>query len=230
MLGESPSMLRLREDIAKVAPTSGRVLITGESGTGKELIAAGDPPPVEARGGSLRQGELRRHPLRAHRVRAVRPREGELHRRGRPAAGAVRGGRRRNALPRRDWRHEPLRPGQGAPRPPDRRGHARRAASGILTVDVRVVAATNKDLRGRGAGGDLPRGPVLPAQRGPHPLARPARAARRRAAAGGALLPPGGARERDAPQAGRTRGLRPAEGGTAGPATCASSATSASGW
>ncbi len=39
MLGESPAMQRLREDIAKVAPTSGRVLILGESGTGKELIA-----------------------------------------------------------------------------------------------------------------------------------------------------------------------------------------------
>jgi len=40
MLGESAAMKRLREEIAKVAPTSGRVLITGESGTGKELIAA----------------------------------------------------------------------------------------------------------------------------------------------------------------------------------------------
>src|SRR5512133_3703632 len=40
MLGESPAMKKLREDIAKVAPTTGRVLVTGESGTGKELIAA----------------------------------------------------------------------------------------------------------------------------------------------------------------------------------------------
>jgi two-component system nitrogen regulation response regulator NtrX len=39
MLGRSPAMLRLREDIAKVAPTNGRVLVLGESGTGKELIA-----------------------------------------------------------------------------------------------------------------------------------------------------------------------------------------------
>jgi len=39
MLGDSPAMRQLREDIAKVAPTSGRVLILGESGTGKELIA-----------------------------------------------------------------------------------------------------------------------------------------------------------------------------------------------
>jgi two-component system nitrogen regulation response regulator NtrX len=39
MLGESPAMRRLREAIGKVAPTSGRVLVLGESGTGKELVA-----------------------------------------------------------------------------------------------------------------------------------------------------------------------------------------------
>jgi two-component system nitrogen regulation response regulator NtrX len=39
LLGESPIMSELRRQIAKVAPTKTRVLITGESGTGKELIA-----------------------------------------------------------------------------------------------------------------------------------------------------------------------------------------------
>jgi DNA-binding NtrC family response regulator len=39
MLGESAPMQRLFKEIQKVAPTKGRVLITGESGTGKELIA-----------------------------------------------------------------------------------------------------------------------------------------------------------------------------------------------
>jgi DNA-binding NtrC family response regulator len=39
MIGESPAMKRLYGEIEKVAPTRGRVLITGESGTGKELIA-----------------------------------------------------------------------------------------------------------------------------------------------------------------------------------------------
>ncbi len=39
MIGESASMKRLFVEIEKVAPTRGRVLITGESGTGKELIA-----------------------------------------------------------------------------------------------------------------------------------------------------------------------------------------------
>jgi DNA-binding NtrC family response regulator len=39
MVGRAPVMEALFNQIAKVAPTKGRVLITGESGTGKELIA-----------------------------------------------------------------------------------------------------------------------------------------------------------------------------------------------
>ena len=39
MIGESAAMKRLYSEMEKVAPTRGRVLITGESGTGKELIA-----------------------------------------------------------------------------------------------------------------------------------------------------------------------------------------------
>ncbi len=39
MLGDSASLAKVREQIAKVAGTGVRVLITGESGTGKELIA-----------------------------------------------------------------------------------------------------------------------------------------------------------------------------------------------
>ncbi|MCB9529003.1 MAG: sigma-54-dependent Fis family transcriptional regulator [Myxococcales bacterium] len=39
LLGDSPVMDALRRQIHKVAPTRARVLITGESGTGKELVA-----------------------------------------------------------------------------------------------------------------------------------------------------------------------------------------------
>ena len=40
MIGDSTAMGKVRELIARVAPTDSRVLITGESGTGKELVAA----------------------------------------------------------------------------------------------------------------------------------------------------------------------------------------------
>jgi DNA-binding NtrC family response regulator len=39
ILGSSPALRRLKERIARAAATDGRVLITGESGTGKELVA-----------------------------------------------------------------------------------------------------------------------------------------------------------------------------------------------
>ena len=47
LVGESPAMANVRELIARVAPSDARVLIAGESGTGKELVAgalhAGSP-------------------------------------------------------------------------------------------------------------------------------------------------------------------------------------------
>ncbi len=39
MIGQSPAMARLYKEIDRVAPTRASVLITGESGTGKELIS-----------------------------------------------------------------------------------------------------------------------------------------------------------------------------------------------
>ena len=39
MVGESPAMNKLRDHVSLAAPTNGRVLILGESGTGKELVA-----------------------------------------------------------------------------------------------------------------------------------------------------------------------------------------------
>jgi two-component system nitrogen regulation response regulator NtrX len=39
IIGESPSISEIKNTIEKVAPTDARVLITGENGTGKELVA-----------------------------------------------------------------------------------------------------------------------------------------------------------------------------------------------
>ncbi len=39
MIGESEPLLRIRETIEKVSPTEARILVTGENGVGKELVA-----------------------------------------------------------------------------------------------------------------------------------------------------------------------------------------------
>ncbi len=39
IIGESPAILKIKETIEKVAPSEARVLVTGENGVGKELVA-----------------------------------------------------------------------------------------------------------------------------------------------------------------------------------------------
>jgi two-component system, NtrC family, nitrogen regulation response regulator NtrX len=51
MVGESHVMRRLREQVATAAPTNGRVLIYGENGTGKELVARSVHALSRRRGG-----------------------------------------------------------------------------------------------------------------------------------------------------------------------------------
>jgi len=51
MVGESHLMARLREQVAMAAPTNGRVLIYGENGTGKELVARSVHALSRRRGG-----------------------------------------------------------------------------------------------------------------------------------------------------------------------------------
>jgi len=52
MIGDSPLLKQVREVITRVGPTNARVLITGENGTGKELVARAihDASPRRARG------------------------------------------------------------------------------------------------------------------------------------------------------------------------------------
>src|SRR4026207_177269 len=57
LLGNAQVMQDLRRQIAKVAPTRSRVLITGDSGTGKELIARAIHPKTAASARPRDQGE-----------------------------------------------------------------------------------------------------------------------------------------------------------------------------
>ncbi len=160
-------MQQVRELIAQAAGSDSRILILGENGTGKELVAREVHRQSGRAEGPVRRAELRRHPREPDRERAVRPREGRLHQRAGPATGKVRGGRPRHALPRRDRRHVPGHAGEGAAR----------AAGDALRADRRRGADRGGRARHRGheqghpradPPGEVPRGPVLPHQRGAH--------------------------------------------------------------
>jgi two-component system, NtrC family, nitrogen regulation response regulator NtrX len=156
-------MKALRQQIALMAPTNGRVLIYGESGTGKELVAHA------IHGQSLRKDEMfvevncAAIPEDLIESELFGHYKGSFPGRGRRQGRQVSEGRRRHAVSRRSRRHEPEDAVESA-------AHPRRAAlraggqRRTITVDVRVIAATNKDLEEEIAR-QLPRGFVLPAQR-----------------------------------------------------------------
>ena len=89
MVGASPAMRLIYEEIAQVARTNATTLIRGESGTGKELIAAPSTTTRTARRGAVRRGQLRGAARAAARVRAVRTRARRVHRRPQPPATAA---------------------------------------------------------------------------------------------------------------------------------------------
>ena len=147
LVGESPEMLAVFKTIRQVAPSSASVLLMGESGTGKELFAQAlhqnSPAPQQA----LRQGGLRGAARDAAGERAVRPREGLLHR-GRSTAGP---GRFELADGGTLFLDEI---GDISPtvqvkllRFLEEREFERVGGNRTFKVDVRIVAATHRDLR-----------------------------------------------------------------------------------
>ena len=170
------AMQRVFDVMNQIVDTDATVLIRGESGTGKELVAQALHRAGPRRERAVHPAQLRGARRGRARERALRSREGRVHRRPRPPQGALRGGRRRHALPRRDRGHAALDPGAPAPRPGVRGDRAGRARTSPIQVDVRVIAATHRDLDADGRGGTLPRRPLLPPARRPDRAAAAARA------------------------------------------------------
>ena len=146
IVGGSSAMLSVFELIETIAPTGSTVLITGESGTGKELVARAiharssrsDRPFVAVNCGALPDTLL----------------ESELfgHMRGAFTGadtnkkGLLEVAEKRHDLPRRNRRDEPDDAGQAPARPPGARSSGASAEREEVEVNIRIIAATNRDL------------------------------------------------------------------------------------
>ena len=207
MIGTCPPMRQVFQVLRRVAPRDLSVLILGESGTGKELVARAIHRPRRARRPfvAINCGAIPENLLESELFGHA---AGALHRRGRRdksgcsrRATAGRCSSTRSARCRSKLQVKLLRVLQ-------ERVIARSASIEPRPVDIRVVAATNKELRG-GRAGPVPRGPVLPAQRDDR-VAAAAPGARGRRGGAGPVLP------QPVPGAVRGQGPRPDEPGAAG--------------
>ena len=183
MVGESYVMQQLREQIAMAAPTNGRVLIYGENGTGKELVARSVHAMSRRRSGpfvevncaaipeELIESELFGH-MKGAFTGALSDRRGKFE--------LADGGTlfldeigdmslKTQAKVLRALQEQVVEP-VGGP--------------ASVRVDVRVLAATNKDLPTEIRARPVPRGSLLPAERHPDLRAAAARPRRRHPAAG----------------------------------------------
>jgi two-component system response regulator HydG len=145
ILGHSAAMTRLLETVAQIAPTEATVLVTGESGTGKELIAGAihygslrkDGPFVKincaALTESLLESELFGHEKGSF-TGADRRKEGKF----RQADGG--------SLFLDEVSEMSLGMQVKLLRALQEREITRVGGSDVLRVDVRIIAATNKDL------------------------------------------------------------------------------------
>ncbi len=147
LVGSSPAMVQLRELVARVAPSEGWVLISGENGTGKELVAR-----------AIHQASLRaRGPFVDVNCAAIPDTliESELfgHERGAfTGALTLRKGKFEQAAGGTLFLDEvgDMAPGTQAKvlRVLQERAAVRVGGSRSISLDVRVVSATNRDLAG----------------------------------------------------------------------------------
>ena len=147
LVGRSRRMEEVIRTAEVVAKSRSTVLIMGETGTGKEMVARAIHYQQRPARDAAHQGELRRDPGDAARIGAVRPRPRRLHRRDHRASGQVRARRRRNDLPRRNRNDEPERCRRSCCACIQEREFESLGSERTQKVDVRVIAATNRDLQ-----------------------------------------------------------------------------------
>ncbi|HVN72069.1 MAG TPA: sigma-54 dependent transcriptional regulator [Desulfomonilia bacterium] len=147
IIGRSPSMMRLLETTARAASSDATVLITGESGTGKEMIAGAihfnsprkDHPFIKMNCAAISEGllesELFGHEKGAF-TGALRRREGRFKQ--------AHGG----SLFLDEVSEMPLSMQVKLLRVLQEREITRVGGEEVIPVDVRIIAATNKDLTG----------------------------------------------------------------------------------
>ena len=166
MVGESYLMSQLREQVAMAAPTNGRVLIFGENGTGKELVARSIHALSRRRSGpfvevncaaipeELIESELFGH-MKGAFTGAVADRRGKFEVADTGTLFLDEIGDmslKTQAKVLRALQEQVVEPVGG---------------TSSVKVDVRVLAATNKDLPDRDSRGPLSRGSLLPPERHP---------------------------------------------------------------
>ena len=164
IIGRSPKMRQVFDLIIQAAPSRSTILIQGESGTGKELVARAihahspraDRAFVTVNSGNL-PPDLLESTLFGH-VKgaftgAVYPKKGlfDLADKG--------------SIFFDEMGNIPLETQAKLLRAMQEREFMRLGGMETIKVDVRIIAATNVDLRKHGGGRPVPRGPLLPAER-----------------------------------------------------------------
>ena len=142
----SAIMQAVCKQVGRTAPQDVNVLVLGESGTGKELVARA----------LFHHSRRSQQPFLAINCaaiagialgeRAVRPRARRVHRRGTSPHRQVRTMRSRHALSRRSGRYGSAHAGQDIEAACKKAASSASAANESISVDVRIIAATNQDL------------------------------------------------------------------------------------